>query len=120
MVQVLAAAEVETPEDLGVHRHELTRLADVEAPEAAWWPGEETREPVGVMAAQHAVHGARMQTEVRTQQIRTPTQLQAQSEDRRFERIWDATRRAMRSRAAIGIGAGARSPAICRTPGCAQ
>jgi hypothetical protein len=78
--------------------------------------GEEVRQTVRVVPPQDSVDGARVQFEVRPEQIRTPAQLQAQPEDRRFDGIRGAPWRAVRPRASILVRTPATAPAVHRSP----
>src|SRR2546425_5843264 len=90
------AAAVEPPEDLRIDGHELAGCAHIEAPKTPRGLGEEMAEAVRAVATQDPVHGARVQTEVRSEQVRSPAQLQTQTEDAGLDGIGGTPGRAVR------------------------
>ncbi len=114
-----AAAAVQAAEALDVDRHQLARLADVEAAEAAPRLREQMRQPVRAVPAQDPVHRARVEAKVRTDEVGAPAQLETQPEHARLDRVRGASRRAVGPRAAIAVCALAAAPAVHRPPACA-
>jgi hypothetical protein len=88
----MTAAAIEATQALDVDRDKLAWLADFEVAEAASRLGEEMREPVRPVPAQDPMDRARIEPEVRTDEVGAPAHLDAQTEHGRLDRVGCAPR----------------------------
>src|SRR5206468_11724260 len=90
-----AAAPFDAAEALDVDADELAGPQRRVRPEAARRLGEEVAQSLRAVAAQDAMHGARVQPQDRGDPVRTDLVIDAHGQHTRLERIFRASRRAM-------------------------